>query len=110
LLVTLLFRQDEPNAMFVGAPVAAGLTSLLLSRRVGWWASYAANGRAAVAGAAVAAASVAAIVDPSEHDSNLIVFTFGAALFVGSLAAAGVVAATPGAWAWARWRRFAPTR
>lgn len=61
---------DIAAIMLVPAVVA-----LALARPRGWPESYAWNAVASVLGPAVGLATAAAIIDPSEHDSNLIFFT-----------------------------------
>ena len=86
-------RWDIPSLA-----VAPGVVALLLSRPRGWPTSYAWNAVAGVLGVAVGLATAAAIIDPSEHDSNLIFFTVVVFFFAGGLAFLGVMVAAPVAW------------
>jgi len=75
--------------------VAPGVAALLLSRLWGWLTSYGWNTVASVLGVTVGLATAAAVIDPSEHDSNLIVFTVVVFFFAGGLAFLGVMVAVP---------------
>lgn len=75
-----------------------GLVALLMAQPRGWPTSYAWNAVASMLGAAVSLATTAAIIDPSEHDSNLIFFTVVAFFFAGGLAFVGVLILAPVAW------------
>jgi hypothetical protein len=78
--------------------VAPGVAALLLSRPWGWLTSYGWNAVASVLGVTVGLATAAAVIDPSEHNSNLIVFTVVGFFFAGGLAFLGVMVAVPVVW------------
>ncbi len=75
-----------------------GVMAVVLARPRGWPESYAWNAVAVIVGVAVGGATAAAIIDPSEHDSNLIFFTVVVFFFAGGLALLGVALLAPVAW------------
>jgi len=75
-----------------------GAMALVLARPRGWPESYAWNAVAVIRGAAVGSATTAAIVDPSEYDSNLLWFTVVVFFYAGGLAFLGAVLLAPVAW------------
>jgi hypothetical protein len=75
-----------------------GALAVTLARPRGWPESYAWNAVAVIVGVAMGAATAAAIIDPSEHDSNLIFFPVVVFFFAGGLAFLGAVVLAPVAW------------
>ena len=94
---------DDTWLYLVAVVLLPGLIAAVLARRREWGYSYVANAFASVAGAAVAAATAAAMTDPTQLDSNPLVYMVMNFILVGFLGGIGVTVIGPFSWVARRW-------